>query len=155
MTRGTFILVCEDGVLESKEFNGGMSLDDYGTEVIIMLSQVEIPEEFEGMVSELNRTHYRYHDEQLVFTKKDFYDAEDCVDFRKDYFGRFFSDYLFIKSLKTLPIQMIDADGIKTLLPCGGLVVFQFGREVPQREIQDVVEKYYKSHVSVEKHLTF
>lgn len=150
MTRGTFFFITDNGVIESVEFNGSMyerESGGYGDDAFEMLQKVKTSEQFSAMVKEFNQTHHDYKDEQLIYSmniihKDDqspgFFDEPEFVDFTRDYFARFFSDYLFIKNASsntihfktrwqtsdnTTPVEEFD-------LKERGTVVINFGRFV-------------------------
>ena len=69
-----------------------------GDEAMEVLRVVKSEREFRKAVKKFNEEHHNYDEKKLVYRKKNFFDSHNNVDFRNDYFGRFFSDWLFIKN---------------------------------------------------------
>ena len=97
MTRGQIAIITPDGkLITSTEFNGDMYYDGegHGKEVVEALESIEIEEEYREFVNDFNDRNFRYTDREL------FYDCDDrFYDMSNDYFGKWFSDYVYIKNL--------------------------------------------------------
>lgn len=111
-TRGKGYLLLEDICIQSTEFNGDMYPSEYGTEFFNGLSESKSRHEFEVFIKKFNDKHFKYIEDLLYSVKKkDFYDLmtneELVVNFNNDYFGRFFSDYIYIKNLSGYPVVFI------------------------------------------------
>lgn len=131
MTRGTFVLITDNGIRKSLEFNGDMYPDGHGLDAIRSLQKVNSVEEFENMVTEFNKTHHNYdlknespiYEETLEWFEK-------ARDFNNEYFDYWFSDWLFIKNIssKEHTFTYRESENTTTLYPSGVLVV-TFGHE--------------------------
>tara|TARA_Y100000310_G_scaffold86039_1_gene82864 strand:+ start:502 stop:936 length:435 start_codon:yes stop_codon:yes gene_type:complete len=137
MTRGTFYLILPKTVYESAEFNGDMrpGKDGYGDDVYKELDKVNLLKEFKHMVNNLNEAHYNYDDEKLVYkmptygsNNLGFFETSGKLDFRNNYFDRFFSDWVFIKNKSNKIIKVIDKNGSGYLIDKNDTVRFHFGR---------------------------
>ena len=76
-TRGVALLLLEDKVLMSTEFNGDMYPHGYGDEFFEMLSKVESEEDFENFVKQFNDKNFQYGDDKFTFemSNKEFYSS--------------------------------------------------------------------------------
>ena len=102
MTRGKLVLLTNSLLIASCEFNGDMYMDrsGYGQEAIAILLKTNTVDEFKNACQKFNKDHYDYeaeyaenysewHGEVLI---------EDALDFTRNYFDNWFSDYLYIKN---------------------------------------------------------
>lgn len=126
MTRGQIAIVTPEGrILTSTEFNGDMYYEGYGKDVFDDLECVNIVEEYKEFVERFNRDNFSYSDRDL------FYDCNDSYfNMQDDYFGKWFSDYVYIKNLSEKPVVFTDADGKKIQLDTDTTAVFNFGEFV-------------------------
>ena len=96
MTRGQIAIITPDGrLITSAEFNGDMYYDGvgHGKEVVEALESIETEEEYREFVNDFNDQNSQYTDREL------FYDCDDSFyDMSTDYFGKWFSDYVYIKN---------------------------------------------------------
>lgn len=146
MTRGTIILVGDDFVLSSIEFNGDMYLDNngHGAKVVRELKNINNCIKFNEFIYEFNKNNHCYYDVKSLtyfmplYYKKNrtsgFYDRKNYINFNNDYFGRFFSDYIFIKSIKTESINVltrreeIDEVALEHYINKDDVKVYYFGK---------------------------
>lgn len=119
-TRGTGYLLMKEKYLESTEFNGDMYPSGHGDNFFNNLKKVKTEEDFTRFINEFNDESFGYDDEELVFevNSKHIYDnrlaTELVIDFNNDYFGRFFSDWIFFKNMTGMPIRFICRDEKRT-----------------------------------------
>lgn len=134
MTRGQIVLLDNDGLYTSIEFNGEMHMNNYGKEVIDGLNAVKNRKDYEVLINEFNAKNFQYEGpllEQLVSTDDEGSDSE--IDYYFDmseyYFEKWNSDYLYIKNISCLKqkIRARDADCDIWLEP-GQIIVLNFGR---------------------------
>jgi len=130
MIRGTFILICQDCVMESLEFNGGMDPEQHGETALEMLSEVTDKASFKKMIIDFNESHHNYDDDQLWFTytRENYLDGVSFIDFNKDYGKRFFSDYLYIKNISDMPLDILDTEQKEHSIAPGETAVINFGK---------------------------
>lgn len=125
MTRGAFVVITDDKVLSTFEFNGDMYYTDYGhgPEVIERLGRVNNTDDLNKEVREFNENNHKYE----IDDGDTFFECQNPIDFSDDYFGDWFSDYLYIKNLASTEKVIKDRDGNEhTVLP-NQIVVFDFG----------------------------
>lgn len=126
MTRGKFVVITDDKVLSTFEFNGDMYYDGqgHGPEVIERLGRVNNKDDLNKEVREFNENNHQYK----MDDGDTFFEAQNPIDFSDDYFGYWFSDYLYIKNLASTEKVIKDRDGNDlTILP-NQIMVFDFGR---------------------------
>ena len=125
MTRGQIAIITPDGKLfTSTEFNGDMYYngEGYGKEVVEALESIETEEEYREFVNDFNDRNFRYTDHEL------FYDCDDSFyDMSKDYFGKWFSDYVYIKNLSDKDVVFTDSKKQKIGIEPNMVTVFHFG----------------------------
>lgn len=118
-TRGTAILITNNNLLVSTEFNGYMYPDDYGDEFFQGLSKVKNNKEFQRFLDNFNKKHfdypeemvYEYRHEELCSIEKD----STCkhIDLLKKH-TVFPSDWLFFKNLSN---EKVTIAAMKNNLP--------------------------------------
>lgn len=102
-TRGTAILLKEDKILASVEFNGDMYPHGYGDEFFEGLSKVTDTQGFQDFLDNFNDNNFQYDDEDVIYeySNEDFYSdrgqARRYIDLGKKRI--FSSDWLFFKNL--------------------------------------------------------
>lgn len=110
MTRGQIVIITNNGLYTSIEFNGDMYYSVYGKQVIEGLEKVQSYEEYKQFVKEF---YVEYNDDMcceecngdLVYelastdTEKDIERIKKFLTMGKDYFDNWFSDYLYIKNI--------------------------------------------------------
>lgn len=127
MTRGRFVLITDDYTYMSLEFNGDMYPDGHGLEVKSLLELVHSKEDFDTVVDVFLETMFSGYGEEegnRIF-------LIDDLDFRRDYFKRFGSDYLYIKNIGTNTAVIISKEtgDIKDIAP-GEIQCWNFGKLV-------------------------
>ena len=123
MTRGQIAIITPDGrLITSTEFNGDMNYSEHGQDVFDTLETVESEAEYREFVEEFNRQNFE-NDGELFFECDDsFYDMST------DYFGKWFSDYVYIKNLSDKDVVFTDADKQKIVLEPDATMAFNFGK---------------------------
>lgn len=124
MTRGQIVIITNDGLYTSIEFNGDMYYDFYGKQVIEKLEEIRSYEEYKKFVEEFNDENFEY-DGDLVYklastdTEKDIERIKKFLTMGKDYFDNWFSNYLYIKNIsdEDCEITLDNDDWIITLKP--------------------------------------
>ena len=109
MTRGTIILVTDDGIFKTFAFNGCMNLEGHGKEVAKSMIEIQTKEEFLQYEEEFNKKYFGYPEEKIKL-----YPVTECdniFDMSIDYYGRWFSDYLFFKNVRDETIEIKQKNG--------------------------------------------
>lgn len=100
MTRGQITIITKSKVMTSTEFNGDMYMptkkwSGHGRTVINALKRVNDVATYQYEVAKFNKENHHYNDlERLTYIM----DLE-TLDFTKDYFENWFSDYIYIKNI--------------------------------------------------------
>ncbi len=131
MTRGTPYLILKDRIILSDEFNGDMygspkdsemqQKNGYYSEMASRLKKVKSEVEFRIEMREFNKDHYNY--DPFGF----YIHGREDIDLSDDYYGDFFSDYLFFKNLSGRPVKIIDGNKHSIELKHGSIATFYFG----------------------------
>lgn len=130
MTRGQIAVVLPDGsLISSIEFNGDMDLTEHGKEVIDELTYIDNEDEFRAFVERFNKDHFSYYEYSRVYDCDD-----DFFDMSTDYFGKWFSDYVYIKNLSDKPVVFTDKQGRKIQINEDTVAVFRFGEFIAAGE---------------------
>ena len=113
MTRGQITIV-KDGykekeVITSIEFNGDMYMPDgkwdgHGQRVIDLLKKANDTADYQWVVAKFNKENHHYNDcESLTYKLEK---GVKTLDFTKDYFDNWFSDYVYLKNLTKESIKL-------------------------------------------------
>lgn len=104
MTRGQIAIITDGGIMTSIEFNGDMYLDGgHGEDAINSLKNSTDIATYQYEVAKFNMEHHHYNDcDRLTYEL-----GEQALDFTKDYFDIWFSDYIYIKNLKKEIAELI------------------------------------------------
>ena len=100
MTRGQITIITKKEVLTSIEFNGDMYMptkkwSGHGRTVINALKRVNDVATYHYEVAKFNKDNHHYCDiDRLTYPMK-----LETLDFTKDYFENWFSDYIYLKNL--------------------------------------------------------
>lgn len=92
MTRGNFVLITDDRILVSCQFNGDMYPEGNGTAAYALLEKTGSEERFEAAVEAFRAMYFPEYEDT------DIHEVPD-LDFSDDYYKRFNSDYLYIKNI--------------------------------------------------------
>ena len=100
MTRGQIAIITKDGIMTSTEFNGDMYMPTkkwagHGRVVVNALKRTNDVADYQFEVAKFNKENHHYNDTTLVHK----YFGHDMLDFTKDYFENWFSDYVYIKNM--------------------------------------------------------
>lgn len=121
------IAVIKDGVIyTSTEFNGDGHWEWHGKNVYAALQNITTVEEWKEYVTKFNSETFNY-DEELHYEIDDEY--EDYLDMSKEYFRKWFSDYIYIKNIDEDEVEFITENG-KTILVPNDIAVFNFGERL-------------------------
>ena len=105
MTRGRFVVITDDGVFTSCEFNGDMGYTQaYGKEVVKGLRKVKNLETFSNEIRKFNDRNFQMEDdgESNIFSC-----SSPIVFSKEDYYKKWFSDYLYIKNISNKPQKIV------------------------------------------------
>lgn len=111
MTRGTIAIITDNSVVSSIEFNGNMypSRHGHGRDVALRLNKVRTVKDFEKMIKDFNEKNHHYEDEKLIFEDV----GHSSLDFSNNYYGVWFSDYVYIKNITENTIELTNNNGRK------------------------------------------
>lgn len=106
MTRGQIAIIynayheTKTRVMTSIEFNGDMYLKGgHGVEVIRQLKKVNDVADYQYIVAKFNCDHHHYNDCDRLTYDTENEKALSMLDFTKDYFENWFSDYVYLKNI--------------------------------------------------------
>jgi hypothetical protein len=126
MTRFQIAVIKNGVIYTSTEFNGDGYWTGHGEVVYAALQKITTIEEWKEYVTKFNSETFKY-DEELHYEIEDEYD--DYLDMSKDYFEKWFSDYIYIKNIDEDEIEFITENG-KTVLEPNDVAVFNFGERL-------------------------
>lgn len=136
MTRGKFAIINDKGVYTSYEFNGDMYYDGHGSEVVERLKRVENEKDFVREVEEFNAENFEYNGK---FNKPFF--IEKNMNFSKEYFDKYFSDYVYVKNITDETHKIVQDDGTDVEIEPNQILIFYFGsREEYMEEAKNIKE---------------
>lgn len=133
MTRGSAWYLTMEAVYESMEFNGDMYPDGLGDVFLKAVDASDSVEGFEEHIAIFNENHHNYDDEKQIYEiaadefYDEIYDDEIIIDFSNNYFGRFFSDWVFFMNGSDVDILFIDRCGKRVVLAPGKSIRFNYG----------------------------
>ena len=125
MTRGTTILITNNSMIETTEFNGDMYLEpnSNGQQMLDLLKKVKTEKDFKQAIKKFNQDNFGYK-EKLFHTSRN----ENSITFtEQSYFKRWFSDYLFFLNISHKQIKFIDIEGKSKILKPNQIIIFYFG----------------------------
>lgn len=135
MHRGTmFVIVNDNEVWKSTEFNGGMGLDCYGKEIVKIFQKISTIQQFKDMVLAFDKTHHNYQDEVMFYKAVeqktpytdnkgikyfDYYKKDNQYNFFRDSKKTYIytSDSNYIKNLSNKDVKIICCNGVYILKP--------------------------------------
>lgn len=146
MTRGTpYVIYKKDGELwlgSSEEFNGDMYPGGHYEKLRDHLKTVNTYEDFGISIHRFNNEAHKYSDLQIYQEKlSDKTGNNDpVIDFRVEYYNKWFSDYIFIINLSEENFTIFDTKDKKITLPHYVGVILHFG------EMEEIItnSEYYK-----------
>lgn len=123
MTRFQIAIITSEGVKTSTEFNGDGYWEGYGQDVYEALKNITTEEEWRAYVTKFNSETFQYEEELH-------YDVPDTFfDMTTDYYGKWFSDYVYIKNISDESVEFITKSGV-TELDENEIGVFNFGTRI-------------------------
>ena len=134
MTRGTLVIITDEGITESLEFNGDMYYSYHGQEVIEGLREVTDKKSFVDFVQKFNKENFGYKD-QLTYDSKF---NKELFNFTVGYIDNWFSDYLYIKNLSSNDVFMNFCEYKSGYLKTGQIVSVNFGSFADDWEEQEM-----------------
>lgn len=146
MTRGKLVLITNNEVLVTTEFNGDMYPDGHGADVFNRLVNVNTTTDFLTTATDFNEKNFNYPEDIVYEETKEW--LAKRLDFGKDYFDLqndgWFSDWIYIKNISEQPVEFIMADSREVIKVMPNEVrAFNFGN-LPSKEDQDFLEKGVK-----------
>lgn len=130
MTRGKIIGFFGDKAVVSCEFNGDMYYDCHGKEVIKGLMKTGTESELRDFIEAFDAENFGYrkkYGDELVFEHEN---EAELWRLDKDYFGKWFSDYLYVKNFSDTPLEITTKKSGKIVLEKGDIVSVYFGAKV-------------------------
>jgi len=122
MTRGKLVYLENGNIHISDEFNGDMYVKGgHGELLLKLLPYVQTTRDFYKTALFFNDLVFEY--ENFHFETR--YGVE-VIDLSKDYFGEWFSDYLYF--IVRTPMTFIQKDGTEYKAKRGEILVFNFGK---------------------------
>ena len=128
MTRGNFVLMTNTANWMSIQFNGDMYPSCNGKLVYHMLESVETHDDLTSAILKFDEECFGYADEYDADLSPD--RISDDIDFSKDYFAVYNSDYLYIKNASDKECTIIAKNGMKQAIKPGEIQVWNFGNLV-------------------------
>ncbi|MEI6288139.1 MAG: hypothetical protein WCP18_00940 [bacterium] len=125
MTRGIAVLLHNDNLVRSLEFNGHMycDYDSNGYQLIELLKGVNDLKSFDFAIKSFNDEFFGYSDVSLYRSPLP---TSICFD-NRSYIGKWFSDYVFIRNALGRPFMISDINGDSLSLPSKSTAVYYFG----------------------------
>lgn len=135
MTRGNFVLITNEGNWISIQFNGDMYPSYNGKIVYHMLENINTYDELAAAILKFDRERfgYSYEDDTDITPER----ISDTIDFSKDYFSVYNSDYLYIKNASNKEDIIVDCDGVQKTIQPDEIQVWNYGRFI-QPEYEDL-----------------
>lgn len=147
MTRFQIAIISDEGIKTSTEFNGDGHWDGYGQQVYEALQDIKSVQEWKDYVTTFNSETFEYF-ERLHYNVPD-----DYLDMSKDYYDKWFSDYVYIKNITDESVELVTKNGRTSLGP-GEVGVFNFGtRLVPYTEEEYTCDGHWNKLIAkLEEH---
>ena len=149
MTRGNFLLITDTANWMSIQFNGDMYPSCNGKFVYHMLESVETYDDLAAAILKFDEERFGYadmHDIDLAPNS-----ISDDIDFSKDYFTTYNSDYLYIKNASNKDCIIIAKNEVKQTIKPGEIQIWNYGNLVAlddkvleELELDDNEKKFRK-----------
>ena len=125
MTRGNFVLIEDGKVYVSIQFNGNMQPGYNGKFAYYLLQKLDSKGELKKAVKRFDdlKFGYSYYGTNVTILEE----MED-LDFSKDYYSRFNSDYLYIKNADKNPFYITDMDGTSYVINPDEIQIWKCGK---------------------------
>lgn len=124
-------MILKDKIIFSDEFNGDMygsprdsemqQKNGYYSEIVSRLKKVKSEKEFRKEMRTFNKDYHNHY--PFGFYTHDRGD----IDLSDDYYGNFFSDYLFFRNLSGRPVKIMGGNKRSIELKHGSIATFYFG----------------------------
>lgn len=123
MTRAILVLLEDERLISTTEFNGDGYLEGYGKEYLAILEESKDTMVFESLVTDFRNKYFKHYEEDLFYPekRKEFYKANDVNIVSM-------SDYEYWKNNSTTNQRIVDREGELIILKPKEIVVFYFGR---------------------------
>ena len=126
MTRGKIVVILNNNImLVSTDFNGDMNYEMHGINIIECLKKIENENDYKNFIEEFNFKNFGYEGE-LVFRITD-NDYIEYLNMAENYFYKWFSDYIYIKNLSDNEVYFISDNGEKVGILSNEIGVFYYG----------------------------
>ena len=125
MTRGSFVLIEDGKVYMSIQFNGNMNPECNGKFVYYLLQKLDSKGELKKAVKRFDNLKFGY---SYYGTNVTILEEMEDLDFSKDYYSRFNSDYLYIKNADKNPFHITDMDGTSYVINPDEIQIWKFGK---------------------------
>ena len=132
MTRGNFVLITNTANWMSIQFNGDMYPSCNGKFVYHMLESVETYDDLAAAILKFDGECFGYADMRFGCANMHNIDMapksiSDNIDFSKDYFAIYNSDYLYIKNASDKECTIIAKNEMEQTIKPGEIQVWKFG----------------------------
>ena len=125
MTRGNFVLIEDGRVYMSIQFNGDMYPDYNGKFVYHLLKHLDSKGELKKAIKQFDEVRFGYSHYGTNVTVLE--EMED-LDFSRDYYSRFNSDYLYVKNADKNPFSITDINGKHYIINPDEIQIWRFGK---------------------------
>lgn len=132
MTRGNFVLITDDGIYASIQFNGDMYPSYNGKIVFHMLKNIHNKQELIDAIRKFDKKRFGY--EECYGEGLPKLENWSDLDFSDSYFARFNSDYLYVKNASSKMYTIISRKGeSKDILP-EDVQIWHFGEYFSRKD---------------------
>jgi hypothetical protein len=145
MTRGKLILILADKVLVSCEFNGDMYPDGHGKDVFDSLSQINNESDYRKLVEKFNKDNFQYDGSYFTIYEESLEWFEVAKNLQKNYFGNWFSDWLYIKNISNRKQTFITDNNGEITIDNGQTYAFNYNSDPDKKD-----KKYLGMSVDLE-----
>lgn len=128
MTRGNFLLITDTANWMSIQFNGDMYTSCNGKFVYHMLESVETYDDLAAAILKFDEERFGYADMHYADLAPN--SISDDIDFSKDYFTIYNSDYLYIKNASNKDYTIIAKNEVKQTIKPGEIQIWNYGNLV-------------------------
>lgn len=128
MTRGNFVLITNTANWMSIQFNGDMYPSCNGKFVYHMLESVETYDDLAAAILKFDEERFGYADMHYADLAPN--SISDDIDFSKDYFTIYNSDYLYIKNASDKNCIIIAKNEVKQTIKPGEIQIWNYGNLV-------------------------
>lgn len=128
MTRGNFLLITDTANWMSIQFNGDMYPSCNGKFVYHMLESVETYDDLAAAILKFDEERFGYADMHYADLAPN--SISDDIDFSKDYFTIYNSDYLYIKNASNKDCIIIAKNEVKQTIKPGEIQIWNYGNLV-------------------------